>query len=885
MCRDYLTLAVRSEGYARLRVRHDSGEVFLELTGPPLGGMNRWLAAVGLLPVIPLNMPVEMDGKNIGRLEVDWYLNTIREELWMLLGLLVGLVLLERHLRVLEARDVLQQRVIERTRDLAQANAALAASEARYRSFVEQSPDLFCRFTAEGVLTYVNPSYSRFFARPAEELVGQRFFSLIPAEDRAWLEETLRRDLRPDMVPLTVEHRVVAGDGSIRWLRWTNSAVRDDTGRFLEYQAIGHDITRQKRAELELSRNHEMYRRAISAAAAVPYQMTLPERRYLFLGEGIQSLIGFDPEGLTPAALEALVEETVLLGEGSGLPAAEVRRRLEQGQLDHWRADYRVRTRSGEVRWLSDSAVPTWDEAGRVTGVLGILQDITERRKMAEEHTLLATAVAQVDEVIFVTDPQGTILYANPALERVTGYTRAELFGQTPRLFKSGRHPDGFYQHLWETITRGVPWKGRVVNRRKDGRLFEAELSISPVRDAAGRILRYVAVGRDITQQAALEERLRESQKLEAIGRLAAGVAHEFNNLLTIIQGNALLIHRETLPSEDAHCVDQIIHACHRAAEVTRSLLVYSRRQPLCMEAVDLNELVQRTARMLDRLLGEQIRLRLSLAPNLPGLKGDAGLLEQLLLNLAINARDAMPNGGELTLETQTLRLDEQQARLRPEARAGLYVCLTVRDTGTGIAPEHLPHIFEPFFTTKEVGKGTGLGLASVYGIVQQHGGWIDVDTELGRGTVFRVCFPVLEAVSPVSRSELEAGAMPQGQEGILVVEDEVSLRGLTENLLRRCGYRVWTAGDAGEARAVWQDHGQEIHLLLTDVVLPGSVSGLELARELLREKPGLKVIYTSGYFEAQFPTSQELVEGENFLPKPYRPRQLAEMIRALLDR
>lgn len=885
MCRDYLDLAVRAHGYAGVRVLDESGEVFLFHAGPSLVGVDRWFHRLGLLPMERLVIPVRRAGEVLGRLEADWYVRTIYSQIWVLLGLVVGWGLLERHLRVLETRDTLQMRVAERTRELAEANAALRASEARYRSFVEQGPDLFCRFAADGVLTYVNPAYGRFFGRRAEELVGQSLYSLISEADREAVEASLRRGLRPDMPPLLLEHRVVAADGSLRWLRWTNSAVRDETGRFLEYQAIGQDITEQKRAQVELARNHELYRRAIMAAAAVPYELELPGRRYRFVGEGIRDLTGLEARELTPEKLAAVVEETVLLSECSGLTVAEAQERLERGELEHWRADYRVRMPMGEVRWLSDAAVPVRDERGHVRGLLGILQDVTERRRMAEEHARLATAVEQADELIWMTDPQGRIVYVNPAVERVSGYTRNELLGQTPRLFKSGRHAPEFYEGLWSTLTRGLPWKGRITNRGKDGRLFELELSISPVRDAVGQIVHFVAVGRDITRQVALEERLREAQKLEAIGRLAAGVAHEFNNLLTVIQGNALLIDSARLSAEDAHCVGQIVHAAQRAAEVTRSLLMYSRRQPLQMQAVDLNDLVQRTARMLTRVLGEQVTLRLDLQPEVPTLRADAGLVEQLILNLALNARDAMPHGGELVLGTHLHEVAEETARERPEVRPGTSLCLTVRDTGVGIPPEDLPHIFEPFFTTKEVGKGTGLGLASVYGIVQQHGGWIEVESEPGRGTVFRIHFPLVERGRPDTAGRQAQVGLPESGPGILVVEDEEALARLTGNLLRRWGYRVWTATGAPEALALWQAHAAEIDLLLTDVVLPGSISGFELEGRLRQEKPGLRVLYTSGYYEVDLGQAPFLIEGENFLPKPYRPQQLLEMLRRLLDR
>ncbi|MGA4645147.1 PAS domain S-box protein [Limisphaera sp. 4302-co] len=885
MCRDYLQLAASSKGYQYLRVEDETGTPFVTCQGQPLGGMDVVLHRLGLIPAVSFQRPVVHEKDVLGRIVGVWYVRTVYAEVLALCGLIVGLVLLERHLQVREMRDRLQGQVEDRTRELAAAHAALAAREAQYRSSVEQSPDLFCRFTADGTLTYVNPAYCRFFGRNPDELVGSRFLSFIPEEDRAPVESVLRARLRPDMEPLTLDHRVRAADGELRWIRWTNSAIRDDQGRFLEYQAIGHDITEQKRAEMDLVRSHELYRRAISAAAAVPYEIDLVEDRYLFVGEGIRSLTGYAPDELAPRELWNLAEEIVFLGACAGLNLQEAFQRLTAGRLEQWRADYRLRTRAGEIRWISDTAVPTLTENGQVRGMLGILLDITDRRRMEEEHARLAAAVESVDEAVFVTDLQGVILYANPALERVTGYDRNEVIGRTPRIFKSGKHPQAFYLQMWATIREGRSWTGRVTNRRKDGRLYEAELTISPVRDGSGRLTYYVAVSRDITQQLALEEQLRESQKLEAIGRLAAGVAHEFNNLLTIIQGNALLMDRDALSPEDATCVDQIVHATQRAADLTHRLLLYSRKKPMQMRAVDPGDLLLRGARMLEPLLGERIRLRLHLGKDLPVLRADPALLEQLLINLAANARDAMPDGGELFVSAEVCELSERDRMNRPMAGLGRYIRLTIRDTGVGIPPEHIPHLFEPFFTTKDVGKGTGLGLAAVYGIVQQHRGWIEVESQVGGGTTFRIHLPVAEESQPAPPTELEVRDLPRGGEGVLVVEDEPSLRRLTETLLQRCGYRVWSASDAREAHKVWEQHRAEIQLLLTDLVLPGGSSGADLAAQFAAQKPELKVLFTSGYFEAQFHGALNLIEGDNFLPKPYRPRQLAEMIRARLDR
>jgi signal transduction histidine kinase len=395
-----------------------------------------------------------------------------------------------------------------------------------------------------------------------------------------------------------------------------------------------------------------------------------------------------------------------------------------------------------------------------------------------------------------------------------------------------------------------------------------------------------VVNSRDITDRRRLEDQLRQSQKMEAIGQLAAGVAHDFNNLLTIIQGNAsLLLSAPGRSEEDAGSSSQIVQAAERAAGLTRQLLMFSRKQIMQLAHLDLNEVVGNMTKMLQRILGEDVTLRSEYAPSLPLIHADAGMLEQVLLNLAVNARDAMPEGGQLRIQTSALTLGPQDLGQHPEAVAGHHVCLRVSDTGCGITPEHLPRIFDPFFTTKEIGKGTGLGLATVYGIVKQHHGWIEASSEIGQGTIFQIYLPAAEGSAAARRAGATAQELPRGHEVVLVVEDERAVRLLVNNLLQRCGYTVLMAESGVAALAVWKEHKHRVELLLTDMVMPDGMSGRELARTLKRDKPDLKVIYTSGYSAATTGEVPPLTEGVNFLQKPYPPYHLAKTVRACLDR
>jgi PAS domain S-box-containing protein len=539
----------------------------------------------------------------------------------------------------------------------------------------------------------------------------------------------------------------------------------------------------------------------------------------------------------------------------------------------------------GMLHTIDFSLKPLKDEAGRVVLLIPQGRDITDRKRAEDAHARLATAVEQAAEAIVITDTSGEILYVNPAFEKTAGYTREEAVGKNPRILKSGKHDSAFYRQMWESLTQGKVWSGRIINKKKNGALYEEEMTISPIRDSSGKVINYVAVNRDVTQEVALEEQLRQAQKMESIGQLAGGVAHDFNNILVVIQGNAsLLLEAKKLSEADADLAKQIINAAERAAGLTRQLLVFGRKQVMQPDHLNLNEIVGNMTKMLQRILGEDIALRSDYAPTLPLVFADAGMIEQILLNLAVNARDAMPDGGQLMIATASKTIGQEYAQQNPAAAPGQCVCLSVTDTGCGIAPENLSRIFEPFFTTKEIGKGTGLGLATVYAIVKQHHGWIEVDSQVDKGTTFHIYLPATKDTTAKQKTTALIAELPRGNEVILIVEDEQAVRLLVGNLLQRCGYTALLAVSGIEALNHWEQHKDKIQLLLTDMVLPDGMMGRELAEKLKDEKPKLKVVYTSGYSASVVGKGPPLVEGINFLQKPYHPQKLAKTVRDCLD-
>lgn len=601
------------------------------------------------------------------------------------------------------------------------------------------------------------------------------------------------------------------------------------------------------------------------------------QRRVTYANAAFTALTGYTEKELLGRSCALLqgpeTEPATVVAMRAALEAG----RSFEGELVNYRKD-------GSKFWNSLSITPVRDEAGRVINFVGVLQDVTHRKtaeaRLQAEKLFSDTLVGSLPGLVFLFREDGRILRWNRHLEAGFEFSHEEVGRMTPFDFIVPEERELARRRIGEALS-GRTVQAELTVLSKSGRRIPFFFTASRLELEGETCI--LGVGLDISERRSLEEQFRQAQKMEAIGRLSGGVAHDFNNLLTVISGNIALLQEDSGLSESMRWnLQEVAQAARRAANLTRQLLTFSRQQNIQLTALDLNAVVGDMARMLSRILGEDIAVRYKYARDILPVTADAGMLEQVLLNLAVNARDAMPEGGELVIETAMLPATQPRPA---EAATGPCVRFSVSDTGSGIPPELLPRIFDPFFTTKDVGKGTGLGLATVYGIVQQHRGWVEVTSKVGEGTTFHVYLPRGDQVAARPVETAAPVIMAKGNEMVLLVEDEPAVRMLVHTVLDQAGYRVLEAGSGAEALKFWQEHRGEIRLLLTDYVMPDGMSGRQLAERLLGDEPQLRVIFTSGYSAEIAGAGFDLKEGVNFLSKPFELAKLVSAVRGSLDR
>lgn len=509
-----------------------------------------------------------------------------------------------------------------------------------------------------------------------------------------------------------------------------------------------------------------------------------------------------------------------------------------------------------------------------------------EQHKQIELYnyiSIFTNALENTTDIIVVTDKSGIIRYVNRSFEQITGYSKSEAIGNKASLLKSGRHDNEFYESLWNTILRGEVFAGEFINKKKNGELYQEEFTIIPAKDEMGNITHFVKNGRDTTERRQIAEFLHQSSKMEAIGRLAGGVAHDINNTLTIVIGYTDLLLQHAGRDEVAReYLETIKKAVQTSTSMTSQLLAFSRKQVFQLKPIVLSELVNELKKMLERLVDESIQID-TLTGSQGTVEADRHQIEQVIMNLVVNARDAMPNGGKITIKTADLDILPTNAKWHVGTHPGSYVLLEISDLGNGMSDEVLSHIFEPFYTTKDNGKGTGLGLSTVYGIVKQLGGDIRVLSEPGWGTVFKIYLPRITSPSWELDQQPILETMVEGTETILVIEDNAMIRTLVKNYLSSIGYTVLLAADGVEGLRHVRSHQGVIHLALTDVVMP-EMSGPEFVEQMKSLSPDTKVLYMSGYPEQEVYNKGVHLDQANFIQKPFLLENLARVIRVILE-
>ncbi len=756
-------------------------------------------------------------------------------------------------------------------RRLVESQAA-RESEARFRTMADGAPVLIWVSGPDGRWTWFNQPWLDFTGRTQEQEQESGWAGCIHAQDLERFLEVLGA-CRDRQEPFTGDFRLRRRDGAHRWMLISGRPRLDEGGQLAGYIGSCVDVTDRREAETALRESEERFRVLVEEAADAFFLHDL-EGRFRDVNRRACESLGYTREELLGLAMTDVEQDR-------GLEEAK-REWAKVSAGEHL-------TLAGHHRRRDGSVFPVELRFGRVTVggerlQLALARDVTERVRAEQALHRLEAAVEQTPTSILITDAGGVIEYVNPAFERISGYGRAEVLGRPASLLETGKGDDELYRALSATISSGKVWQGRFVSRSKDGRSFTEDAVIAPVLDQHGTIRSYVAVMRDVTRELALRESLADAQRLESVGRLAGGVAHDFNNLLTVLlsASEALRDDLEAGRPVQVGDVDEIRVAGRRAADLTRQLLAFARKQVITPTALDLNAAVRGAESLIRRAILEDVRLELDLCPDLWVARCDRGQIEQVLLNLAVNARDAMPAGGTLTVETRNVPRTAQPDEGGAEADRE-WVLLRVRDSGEGLSSEARAHLFEPFYTTKPQGKGTGLGLATVYGIVRQNGGEIAVETEVGRGSTFDLRFP--RHPGPVQASapdERPAGV--RGTEAVLVVEDDSPVRDITVRALRSAGYAVHEAHGGPDALALLERTRFVPELLVTDVVMP-DMNGRQVADEIRRLHPGVRVLFVSGYTQEIIQRHGALEAGVELLAKPFTPSSLLARVRAVLDR
>lgn len=756
---------------------------------------------------------------------------------------------------------------------------AVEESEASYRRLIETSPDAIVLLDTTMSIRMVNPGIISLLGyKASDELLGRSFMDFVTPADAKSLRGRLQ-GLVESRIRTESRFDLVAKDGHIIPVESNASAILNGDGMPKSIMVILRDVTERKRAEQEI---RLLAQTVASTRDCV--SITDLDDKLLFVNDAFVETYGYSRAEVIGRNVEMLRAPSLSIDIKDQIRSAT----LKGG----WYGEILNRKKDG-----TEFPVELWTSVVRGDGnqpvaLVGVARDITRRKQAEESVKKLLHAIEQSDEVIFMTEVDGTINYVNPSFEKTYGYTKEEVIGKTPRILKSGEMPPDVYKSFWQLLLSGESVHIEMINRTKNGAVVTMDSSANPVIDQQGRVTGFIAVQNNITTRKRLEEerkrledQLVQSQKMESIGTLAGGIAHDFNNILAIILGHATLLDQYNGdPSKFLKSRESIIAAVERGASLVKQILMFARKSEVRFEPVVINDAVKEFIRILEETFPKDITLSTELSKEPTLVQADRIQLHQTLLNLCVNARDAMPNGGALRIITRRVHGDRLKYRF-PDVQASDFVALTISDTGTGMDGATRQRIFEPFFSTKPAGKGTGLGLAMVHGIVQSHKGFIDVESTPGVGTTFHLYFPSFEQTSSHEEHVKKQVPLSSGHgETVLIVEDEDALADLVQILLESNEYNVLKASTGEDAVRLYRERHDTIDVVISDMGLP-KMGGREVFRLMKTINPAVKAILASGYLEPDVKASLVADGVKEILHKPYVPVELLKVVREVLDR
>ena len=779
------------------------------------------------------------------------------------------------HLRT--TRKSLRKEIEERK----QIEETLRQSENKFRLLADHTHDWEYWITSDGEYIYLSPACEEVTGYRVEEFISdpELLFNIVAPDYIEKVHQHYRDENNQENPHFSMEFSIMTKAGEERWLEHNCTPIFDEHGNYIGRRGNNRDITQRKKAEALLSEASKIINRSPTVAFLWKNVQGWPVE---FVSENVEKVFGYPSQDFMQGRVS--YNEVIHSDDFERVVEEVINNSREKDLRSFLHAPYRIITKNGELRWVNDTTYIRRNSVGEITHYEGVVYDITDLKQAEEERSQLLEAIDQSSETIVITDLAGKIQYANPAFEKISGYTRKEAIGQNPRILQSGQQDELFYQELWKALTSGEIWRGKFINKKKDGSLYTEEATISPVRDASGNVVSYIAVKRDITYEAEMEEQLRQKFKMEAIGVMAGGMAHNFNNNLAIILGNVeLSLLKLPQDNEALPLLENAKIAVLRSRDLIQQVMTYSRKGAYSKTSIQLPKVIDESLALLQSTLPSTVNVRQTVSMNSRDIfiHGDPSQIQEVIVNLCNNAVHAMDQVGDLTLSLETVDLKQKEIPAQYDCTPGCYAKLSIQDNGSGMSSEVMGKIFDLFFTTKEVDEGTGVGLSTVQGIIDHHGGLIKVHSLLGEGTTFDLYFPIIERREkkriPPSQEQ------PRGTEKILFVDDEEMLANVWSEMLREYGYQVSTMFSSVEALKLFAANPDFFDLVVTDQTMPELV-GKDLIQELLKIKPDQATILCTGYSSKVNEDAAKNLGISAFCLKPLELPALLQTVRRVLD-